>query len=76
MNASPYFSFPQRWTAQDLADAVPQRLRLRLSQMIDFDAFRDGGGTASANAPSRQSHPRLMGGYLRIAGLSRFFSIR
>jgi len=74
MNASPYFSFPQRWTAQDLADAVPQRLRL--SQMIDFDAFRDGGGTASANAPSRQSHPRLMGGYLRIAGLSRFFSIR
>jgi hypothetical protein len=72
MNASPYFSFPQQWTAQDLADAVPRHLRL--SQMIDFDAVRDGT-TASANAPVRA--PRtLQRGYLRVADLPRLFHVR
>ena len=65
-----YFSFPQRWDAQDLADAMP--LRLRLSQMVDFDAI---GAAASANAPARR--PRaLQRGYVRNAELPLLFRIR
>jgi hypothetical protein len=37
-----------RWSAQDLADAVP----LRLFEAVDFDALAQGGIAASnANAP-------------------------
>ncbi|MGN7726358.1 hypothetical protein ACTJIL_11170 [Luteimonas sp. 22616] len=65
-----YFSFPQQWDAQDLADAVPHRLRL--SQMVDFDAI---GAAASANAPARK--PRaLQRGYARNAELPSLFHIR
>ena len=70
--APAYFSFPQQWNAQDLANAVPRSLRL--SQMIDFDAVRDGTA-ACANAPARA--PRaLQRGYLRVAELPRLFHIR
>jgi hypothetical protein len=67
-----YFSFPQRWNAQDLADAGPRRLRL--SQMVDFDAVR-AGAAACANAPGRK--PRgMQRGYLRNVELPRMFRIR
>ena len=69
--APAYFSFPQQWNAQDLANAVPRRLRL--SQMIDFDAVRDGAA-ASANA-SAHARRALHRGYLRVAGLPRLFRI-
>ncbi len=67
-----YFSFPQRWDAQDLANAMPRRLRL--SQMVDFDAVR-AGAAASANAPGRKSRV-LQRGYLRVAELPRMFRVR
>ena len=67
-----YFSFPQRWDAQDLADAMP--LRLRLSQMVDFDAVR-AGATASANTPARRSRA-VQRGYARISELPALFRIR
>jgi hypothetical protein len=71
MSTPAYFAFPQAWNAQDLADAVPRRLRL--SQMIDFDAVRDGAD-ACANAPARA--PRtLLRGYLRVAELPRLFRV-
>jgi hypothetical protein len=67
-----YFSFPQQWNAQDLADAMPRRLRL--SQMIDYDAARAGAG-ASANTLARK--PRaLQRGYARIAALPPLFRVR
>jgi hypothetical protein len=68
MNTPAYFAFPQSWNAQDLANAVPRRLRL--SQMIDFDALRDGA-QASANAPQRA----LQRGYLRVPALARLFRV-
>lgn len=48
MNASLQYPFDLRWTAHDLADAVP----LRLSELPDFDAHRDCDGSASANTAS------------------------
>ncbi|HVI58011.1 MAG TPA: hypothetical protein VM619_03930 [Luteimonas sp.] len=63
-----YFEFPQAWNAQDLADAVPRRVRL--SQMIDFDALRDGV-QACANAPQRA----LQRGYLHVPALARLFRV-
>src|SRR3546814_4372707 len=61
MSSPAYFSFPRQWNAQDLANAVPRRLRL--SQMVDFDAVREGAA-ACANAQGRK--PRdMQGGYLR-----------
>jgi hypothetical protein len=71
-NSPAYFSFPQQWNAQDLANAVPRRLRL--SQMIDFDAVRDGAAT-SANAPTG-TRRALQRGYLRVAELPRLFHVR
>ncbi len=68
MSTPAYFEFPQAWNAQDLADAVPRRLRL--SQMIDFDALRDGAA-ACANAPARA----LQRGYLRVPALPRLFRV-
>jgi hypothetical protein len=65
-----YFSFPQQWNAQDLADAVPHRLRL--SQMVDFDAI---GAAASAIAPARMPRP-LQRGYAPNAELPSLFRIR
>jgi len=67
-----YFSFPQQWNAQDLADAMPRRLRL--SQMIDYDAAR-AGATASANTPARRSRA-VQRGYARISELPALFRIR
>ena len=67
-----YFSFPQQWNAQDLADAMPRRLRL--SQMIDYDAAR-AGATASANAPGRRSRA-IQRGYASNAGLPLLFRVR
>ena len=71
MNAPAYFSFPQHWTAQDLANAVP----LRLSQLLDFDAVGNGCG-ACANASSSRRRALAANGYLSIAALPRFFRIR
>ena len=67
-----YFSFPQRWDARDLANAMPRRLRL--SQMVDFDAVR-AGATASANAPGRRSRA-IQRGYVANAGLPLLFRVR
>ena len=64
-----WFSFPQQWNAQDLADAVPRRLRL--SQMVDFDAVREGA--VAANGVPRT---RLTQAYARVAELPRMFRIR
>lgn len=58
MTSPAYFSFPRQWNAQDLADAVPRRLRL--SRMIDFDALRDGADTC-ANTLSRTTRARPRG---------------
>jgi len=63
MTSPAYFSFPRQWNAQDLANAVPRRLRL--SRMIDFDALRNGID-ACANAPAHAARtPRR--GYLPAA---------
>lgn len=67
MSSPAYFSFPQQWNAQDLADAVPRRLRL--SQMVDFDAVRQG---AAANGVPRI---RPTQSYLRVTELPRMFRI-
>jgi len=68
MSSPAYFSFPRQWNAQDLADAVPRRLRL--SQMVDFDAMREGA--AAANSVPRA---RLAQAYMRIAELPRIFRV-
>ena len=53
MKTSTNFPYGLNWTSQDIADAVP----LRLFELIDFDAARDGLRTthqnASAQAPRR-----------------------
>ncbi|WP_027079757.1 hypothetical protein [Luteimonas mephitis] len=72
MSTPAYFSFPQQWNAQDLADAMPRRLRL--SQMTDFDAGR-AGAAACANAPARRLHTTRHG-YLRNADLPQLFRVR
>ncbi len=72
MSSPAYFSFPQHWNAQDLANAMPRRLRL--SQMIDFDAVR-AGTTACANGPARRPHA-MRRDYLRNIELPRMFCIR
>jgi hypothetical protein len=61
-----------RWTSQDIADAVPLRLR-------DFDLFdatdcRDAD--ASANAARFQRDARLRQGYLAAAVLPGRFNVR
>jgi hypothetical protein len=72
MNAQT-FSFPQQWTSQDLADAVP----LRLHELFDFDASRDG-----PVAPCANSHPRSpqrdwrRPAYRLVADLPALFRIR
>src|SRR3546814_17046736 len=72
MSSPAYFSFPRQWNAQDLANAVPRRLRL--SQMVDFDAVREG---AVANANSlRHASRALERGYLRNAELPPLFRVR
>jgi len=71
MTSPAYFSFPRQWNAQDLANAVPRRLRL--SRMIDFDALRDGID-ACANGPVRRSRA-MRSDYLRNAGLSPLFRV-
>src|SRR3546814_19285988 len=72
MSSPAYFSFPRQWNAQDLANAVPRRLRL--SQMVDFDAVREGAA-ACANAQGRK--PRDMpGGYPRNVELPPLFRVR
>ncbi|MFC3714657.1 hypothetical protein ACFONC_00600 [Luteimonas soli] len=68
MSSPAYFSFPQQWNAQDLADAMPRRLRL--SQMVDFDAVREGA--VAANSVPRT---RLTQAYLRVAELPRMFRV-
>lgn len=68
MYAPSYFQFPQRWTSQDLADAVP----LRLHEMFDFDADRDGIEAAANSVP----RARLTHGYLRVGELSPMFRVR
>lgn len=68
MSSPAYFSFPQQWNAQDLANAVPRRLRL--SQMVDFDAVREGA--VAANSVPRT---RLAQAYMRVAELPRMFRI-
>ncbi|GAB3309325.1 hypothetical protein [Luteimonas notoginsengisoli] len=69
-----YFSFPQQWNAQDLADAMPRRLRL--SQMTDYDAARAGAtASASANTAARRSRA-VQRGYARISELPALFRIR
>lgn len=65
MSSPAYFSFPRQWNAQDLADAVPRRLRL--SQMVDFDAVREGAAAANSVPRTRLTH-----GYLRVAELPSF----
>ena len=69
MSSPAYFSFPRQWNAQDLANAVPRRLRL--SQMVDFDAVREGA--AAANSVPRA---RLTRAYMHVAELPRMFRIR
>lgn len=67
MNAPSYFQFPQRWTSQDLADAVP----LRLHEMFDFDAGREGADIAANTVP----RARLSRGYLRVGELPQMFRV-
>ena len=67
MSSPAYFSFPRQWNAQDLADAVPRRLRL--SQMVDFDAVRQ---RAAANGVPRI---RPTQAYLPVTELPRMFRI-
>lgn len=67
MNAPSYFQFPQCWNSQDLTDAVP----LRLHEMFDFDAHRDGVEHA-ANVPSQTRRTR---GYLSTTPLPQMFRI-
>lgn len=57
MNASLQYPFDLHWTSHDLVDAIP----LRLSEMLDFDAHRDGEGSASANAASIEARRRTAG---------------
>ena len=45
----PQHAFPQRWSAQDLADAVP----LRLFEAVDFGALALADGRASNAAAPR-----------------------
>jgi len=71
-NSPVWFSFPRQWNAQDLADAVPRRLRL--SQMVDFDAAR-AGADACANSPARRSRVAQRG-YARNATLQPLFRVR
>jgi len=68
MSSPAYFSFPQQWNSQDLANAVPRRLRLW--QMVDFDAVREGA--AAANSVPRT---RLTRAYMHVAELPPMFRI-
>lgn len=72
MHTPAYFAFPQGWNAQDLANAMPRRLRL--SRLIDFDAMRECTH-ACANTTSRASRaPRR--GYLPKQPAPPLFRIR
>lgn len=68
MNAQT-FSFPQQWTSQDLADAVP----LRLHELFDFDAVRDGPVAPSANGEPQRTWRRH--DYLRLPALPASFRV-
>ncbi|GAA4859031.1 hypothetical protein [Luteimonas vadosa] len=60
MNASLQYPFDLHWTSQELADAAP----VRLSEILDFHARRDGGPVPSANACSFRAagrRPRFLG---------------
>jgi hypothetical protein len=72
MNASNAFPFHLQWTSHDLADAVP----LRLHEMFDFDASRDGPVATSADGLARA--PRRdwrASGYRLLSNLPAFFRI-
>ncbi|WP_240126914.1 hypothetical protein [Thermomonas alba] len=67
MNASPVLPLHFHWTAQELADAVPQRL----SQLPLFDAAAD---TRNACNDAR-ARPRPAVGYLPRPALTPAFRI-
>jgi len=72
MNASPGFPFDLQWTSQDLADAVP----LRLSELLDFDADRDGPVAPCANSlPQAPRRDWRQPGYRLVSNLPSFFRI-
>jgi hypothetical protein len=72
MQSSPAFPFHLHWTSDDLADAVP----LRLHEMLDFDASRDGPVAASANSLGRtQQRDWRRPGYRLVSNLPAFFRI-
>ena len=61
-----------RWTSQDIADAVPLRLR----DFDLFDAADRGDADASANAARFQRDSRLRQGYLSAAAMPGRFNVR
>ena len=69
---TPYYpahDFPQAWSADDLANAVP----LRLSERISLGLVRFDPPPQAANADDTTSRPKS---YLPVATMSPFMRVR